>query len=339
MKLPDLDELLFLRGAARSLNLRAHGPARALLLGSHRSGHRGRGLEFEEVRPYVAGDDPRSIDWRVTARRGRPHTKLFREERERPVWLLVDLHPGMFFGSRVQLKSMAAVRATALLAWVAALGGDRVGAVIDNAAATRILPPRSREAGVLPVLNTLLELQPRAPARRSVTPPSSEEDGAPFSRGAGEGRRLAFGQTSLNHLSQELAPLVHPGSLVLALSDFAGVDQGSEVLWSGLVAHSECRWFWISDILERSGLPDGRFRGGWPDRILTMDGAGVRSAWQAAWRERTQRIESIAQRLRISLTQLDTGVEVERALEELLKAPSNSLAGAVLAGEVFSVPR
>ncbi len=90
MKLPALEELLTLRAAARTLRL-AQGPIRALLLGSHRSAHHGRGLEVEEVRPYAPGDDPHSIDWRVTARRGRVHTKLFREERERPVWLLVDL--------------------------------------------------------------------------------------------------------------------------------------------------------------------------------------------------------------------------------------------------------
>ena len=97
--------------------------------------------------PTSAGDDPRSIDWRVTARRGRVHTKLFREERERPVWLLVDLGASMFFGSKLQLKSTVAVRAAALLAWAAALGGDRVGAVIGNARTERVLPMRSREAG------------------------------------------------------------------------------------------------------------------------------------------------------------------------------------------------
>src|SRR6202012_43382 len=105
-------------------------PSRALHAGAHRSAHRGRGLEFQEVRPYVSGDDPRTIDWRVTARRGRPHTKLFREERERPVWLLVDLQPGLFFGTRRQLKSALAVRTAALLAWIASLDDDRVGAVI-----------------------------------------------------------------------------------------------------------------------------------------------------------------------------------------------------------------
>src|SRR5690348_9135392 len=148
--------------------------ARAALFGAHRSSFRGRGLEFQEVRPYVAGDDPRSIDWRVTARRGRPHTKLFHEERERPVWVLVDLHAGLFFGTRRQLKSSVALRAAALFAWAASMGGDRVGAVIAGAARgkaaapVRVLPPRAREAGVLPILETLIELQPTAPGAPSA---------------------------------------------------------------------------------------------------------------------------------------------------------------------------
>lgn len=139
MKLPELIDLVALRGAARGLSLHAHRPALAQLLGAHRSAQRGRGLEFEEVRPYAAGDDARTIDWRVTARRGKPHTKLFREERERPVWIVADLQPGLLFGSRRQFKSTLLLHAAALLGWVAALGGDRVGAVVSDGAA----PPAS----------------------------------------------------------------------------------------------------------------------------------------------------------------------------------------------------
>ncbi|MFI4888962.1 MAG: DUF58 domain-containing protein [Steroidobacterales bacterium] len=289
MKLPDLEDLLALRGDSRSLQLRARGPARALLLGSHRGAHRGRGLEFEEVRPYAPGDDVRSIDWRVTARRGRVHTKLFREERERPVWLLVDLQPGMFFGSRVQLKSAMAVRAAALLSWTAVAGGDRVGAVIRNGAEMRCLPPRTREAGVLPVLNELLALQPCSPAM-------------PDTDNLREALRL-------------LRPLVHPGSLVLALSDFAAASSTDQPLWSALSAHAECRLFWITDRLEREGLPDGRYRGGLPRRLAALDGAASRASWLAAWREREARVVALSQQLRLELTRLDTGIPVERALQ------------------------
>ena len=164
MMLPELAELVALRGAARGLSFHAHRPALAQLQGGHRSAQRGRGLEFEEVRLYAPGDDARSIDWRVTARRGKPHSKMYREERERPVWIVADLHAGLFFGSRRQFKSALMLRAAALLGWVAAVGGDRVGAVIaDGVNAPTIFPPRGREAGVLPMLDALVKAQPRAP--------------------------------------------------------------------------------------------------------------------------------------------------------------------------------
>lgn len=304
MIVPTLEDLLELRGVARGWSLHAKMPARASLLGAHRSSFRGRGLEFQEVRPYVAGDDPRSIDWRVTARRGRPHTKLFQEERERPVWLLVDLHAGLFFGSRRQLKSAVALRAAALFAWAASMGGDRVGAVIAGAspvaagkpsAPPRVLPPRAREAGVLPILETLIELQPTAP-------------GVPAG-GSLHGALLA------------LAPLVHPGSLVLALSDFANLDAQTEALWSKLAAHSECRLFWLTDSLEEHGLPDGLFHGGLPNQLRVVDGGKARTAWLNAWRERQARLDALAQRHRMPVTRLDTAGSTEDILRPMLRGP------------------
>jgi uncharacterized protein (DUF58 family) len=286
----DLEELVAIRGAAKGLRLQARRPSQTRLSGSHRSAQRGRGLEFQEVRPYVTGDDPRTIDWRVTARRGKPHTKLFREERERPVWLLADLNAGMFFGTRRQLKSTLIVRAAALLAWSAALGGDRVGAVVAGANAYRVRPPRGREAGVLPVLAALLEMQPTAPGPGS--------DG------------LSLGLKAL-------APLVHPGSLVLVLSDYASLDAHAPE-WTALAIHNEFRLFWVTDPLESSGLPDGQFRVGLPGRSVAIDGASTRASWLQKWRERHGRIETLAADLNAPITQLDTSQPVETVLQTVL---------------------
>jgi uncharacterized protein (DUF58 family) len=292
---PNLEELLALRGAAHGLSLHGRKAARASLLGAHSSAQRGRGLEFQEVRPYVAGDDPRNIDWRVTARRGRPHTKLFREERERPVWLLVDLQPGLFFGTRRQLKSALAVRAAALLAWIASLGGDRVGAVIaQGAGRTRILPVRAREMGVLPLLEALLEAQPKAPAQPS---PLALEDAL-----------------------QALLPLARPGGQILAISDFAGLRAEAGSLWSALAAHSDLRLFWITDAMEEEGLPNGRFRAGLPGRLTVFEGARVRERWRHAWREREARIAALSQREGAAVVRLDTRQPVEEVLRPLLHA-------------------
>lgn len=292
MSSPELAELLALRGAAQGLRLQSRRPVHMPHSGSHRSSQRGRGLEFQEVRPYVSGDDPRTIDWRVTARRGKPHTKLFREERERPVWLLADLNGSMFFGTRRQLKSTVVTRAAALLAWSAALGGDRVGAVVAGASGCKIIAPRSREAGVLPVLATLLDLQPKAPG------PASD---------------------ALHSGLQALAPLVHPGSLVLALSDFASLDAPQlDPHWAALALHNEFRLFWVTDPLERQALPDGRFQVSIPGRSVAVDGAAIRSAWLEKWRRREARLQQLAQGTHASVTQLDTSEPVENVLRPLL---------------------
>ena len=295
MIVPDLAELLALRGAAHGLSLHGRKAARVTLLGAHSSAQRGRGLEFQEVRPYVAGDDPRNIDWRVTARRGRPHTKLFREERERPVWLLVDLQPGLFFGTRRQLKSALAVRTAALLAWIASLGGDRVGSVIAHGSGqTRILPARARQAGVLPLLEALLETQPRAP---------------------GEPTPLA-----LEKALHALLPLVRPGSQILAISDFAGLREEAGSLWTALAAHGDLRLFWITDALEEEGLPNGRFRAGLPGRLRILEGARIRERWRQVWRDRQARLAELSHHNAAPVVRLDTRESVERVLQPLLRA-------------------
>jgi len=296
MKLPELIDLVVLRGAAQGLSLHAQRPALAQLYGGHRSAQRGRGLEFEEVRPYAAGDDARTIDWRVTARRGKPHTKLFREERERPVWLVADLHPGLFFGSRRQFKSAVLIQAAALLGWAASLGGDRIGAVIVSAsAAPHILPPRTRQAGVLPILQTLVECQPRAPG---VPDPAS-----------------------LQIALKTLRPLLQPASLVLVLSDFSTLDAECQNLLTIVSTQNDCRLLWVTDPLERSGLPAGTHRVGLPERLWWLDGQGSRPAWQAAWRQREQTLTDLTTRLNMPLVRLDTADSMPDALAALLKEP------------------
>ena len=120
--------------------IRLNAPARAIALdvlrvnslqtGAYVSHFRGRGMEFDESRPYQPGDDPRSIDWRVTARSTEAYTKLFREERERPVLVVVDLSSSMHFATRGAYKSVVASRAAALLSWAAHHRGDRLGGLI-----------------------------------------------------------------------------------------------------------------------------------------------------------------------------------------------------------------
>ena len=192
-------------------------------------------MEFEEVRAYQPGDDIRNMDWRVTARTGRPHTKLFREERERPVLFLVDLGPSMAFGTRVAFKSVVAARAAALLAWAARDNGDRIGGIVFAGKRHRELRPAARERGMLPFLKALVDMQPTG-----IMPAET-----------GNGHWV--------DILRRLASAVRPGSLVFLLSDFHGLPHQAEQSFARLAAHNDVVSILIFDPVEAAAPPAGRY--------------------------------------------------------------------------------
>lgn len=171
--------------------------------GINQASSKGRGMEFAEVRPYLAGDDVRSIDWRITARTGKPHTKLFREERDRCVYVLLDLDPGMYFGSHGQLKARLATLVAAAASWQALAQGDKIGGIVLIGDEPVRQPPAGRRRDLLTWLHTLHQSYQQGLSRHPVTP------------------RLCDG---LKLLSQT----IRPGSLVHIISDFY---RTSDELW------------------------------------------------------------------------------------------------------------
>ena len=142
-----LNNLLRLQSQLNTLYL-AKKHIRARHAGLHKSVYKGRGMDFAESRPYQPGDDIRTIDWRVTARSGRVHTKVFEEEREKPVMVWVDLRPAMFFATRGRFKAVIATEVAALLLWKTLDEGDRIGGVIQNGQHVELKPSRSRSAAL-----------------------------------------------------------------------------------------------------------------------------------------------------------------------------------------------
>lgn len=166
MLYPDFEELLKLGYKAGRLELTSRRKVKSIVSGDHRSPFRGKGLEFEEVREYVAGDDVRNIDWRVTARTGRAHLKLFSEERERSVIICTDMNIAMRFGTRGTFKSIQAARAAALLGWSASLENNRVGGSFFGNVPNGMLfvdPSRSRRS-LWHMLKTLCDREDHHPA-------------------------------------------------------------------------------------------------------------------------------------------------------------------------------
>ncbi len=198
----NLHQLVRLQHRATELSFLPRQPVHSLLSGRHASRIRGRGLNFEEIRAYHPGDDIRTIDWKVTARTRSPHTRVFTEERDRAAMLLVDQRISMFFGTRVNMKSVTAAQAAALAAWRVLDAGDRIGAIIFNDTEVKeIRPHRSRNA-VIQILRTIVDFNNRL--RSDLEVPSN----------AG----------MLNHALDLACRTAKHDHLVAVISDFQGVD-------------------------------------------------------------------------------------------------------------------
>jgi uncharacterized protein (DUF58 family) len=151
-----LDDLIKLKYQAAGFSFLPRQPVNSLLSGKHASRLRGRGLNFEEIRRYFPGDDVRNIDWKVTARTRKTHTRVYTEERERPVLLVVDQRITMFFGTRVSMKSVTAAELAALGAWRTIDVGDRVGALIFNDTRSAEIRPHRSGSRVMQILAELV---------------------------------------------------------------------------------------------------------------------------------------------------------------------------------------
>jgi len=204
-------------------------------------------MDYQESRHYQPGDDIRNMDWRITARAGRPHVKLYEEERERPVIVLVDLSPSMFFGTRGAFKSVAAARLAALIGWAAITRGDRIGALIFNGGHRELQPAGGRRAVMRLIRN--LALAGDVEGGRAATPASG----------------------GLTAALARLRRVVRPGSLVFVISDFHSSDADSERHLGQLRRHSEAVACQIADALELAPPPPGRYGIGDGRRTGVMD--------------------------------------------------------------------
>jgi uncharacterized protein (DUF58 family) len=288
-----LSTLVRLSEPAATLSLRPRS-IRARQGGSYLSTFKGRGVEFDESRPYQPGDDVRDLDWRVTARTGRAHTKLYREERERPVHLWVDYRAPMFFATRGVYKSVFAARTAALLAWCAAHHGDRVGGVIFSAHGHHELKPARGKASVLRLLRRLVE----QPAPQGPDPQRA---------------RLAA-----LHATARLRRVARPGSLVFLISDFRHLDAASLAHIRHLAHHNELFAILVHDPLEAQLPPPGEYRFTDGHRELTLDtrDLALGRRYRRHHQERLQRLETYARQHRIrflSATTTDEPLGVLRA--------------------------
>ena len=222
-----LSELIALRFHAGQLELARRNRALSTLAGPNKSNFRGRGIDFEEVRNYQPGDDIRTIDWRVTARTGNAHTKIFREERERPVLVVIDQSNSMFFGSSHGFKSVLAAHLASLFAWSALNGGDRVGGLVFNGVGHQEIRPRRSRKTVLALLSQIASYNSALPL------PTADEE------------------NSFAQMVSNLRRIARPGTSLFLISDFRGAshEQAREHLFE-LSKHTELTAVACSDPME-----------------------------------------------------------------------------------------
>lgn len=275
---PSRSELIALRERIAGRNWWRSGLS-APGIGVNRSPQHGRGMEFAEVRPYQPGDDVRSLDWRHTARSGRPYTKLFHEEGEWSVLLLVDMGPSMHFGTRVAFKSVQAARAAALLAWASVETGDRLGGAVWDGVGYHQLPPHGRQRGALELIRHLAGSSP-APARVG----------------------------GLAAALQALARTARPGTLLVLVSDFHALDDAAEQELAKLRQRAQVSLVQVFDNFEAEAPPAAIYRvsDGEREQVLDLRTDAARAAHGAPFRQRRERLTRLAGRLSMSLLPLAT---------------------------------
>ncbi|WP_246184263.1 DUF58 domain-containing protein [Paraburkholderia bonniea] len=213
----DAAHLAQLEFQARGLSFVAPAPVSSVLSGSHASRLRGRGLNFEEIRAYLPGDDIRHLDWKVSLRLGKPQVRTYTEERDRPLLVVVDQRINMFFGSRRAFKSVVAAEVAALAVWMGFKAGDRVGGVLfDDSQIVRVRPLHSRSRikqlfGALAAMNRALH--------------------------AGSPARTNYGQ--LDTALEGVLQLAGHDYLICIVSDFAGASERTRQLLRQLSAHND----------------------------------------------------------------------------------------------------
>ncbi|ARN76171.1 DUF58 domain-containing protein [Oceanicoccus sagamiensis] len=235
----DLDDMISARFAAKDLKLQQRRKALSLLAGPNKTNFRGRGIDFEEVRAYQAGDDIRTIDWRVTARSGKAYTKLFQEERERPMLVVTDQRQSMFFGSQTCFKSVMACYLGALIAWSGLQNSDRVGGLVfGNQRQQEIRPRRSRQSA-LALIHLMLEFNQALNKDSGLNVSSAQR---------------------LEEALIELRRIARPGSTIYIISDFAGFNDGDILKHlHQLSRHCEITALTVVDPLEKQLPPPGQY--------------------------------------------------------------------------------
>ena len=285
MLYPNFNELMQLKNKVSNLKLPSHALIKSIISGGYSSPFKGHGLEFQEVRRYVPGDDIRKIDWRVTARTDIPHIKLFTEEKERTVLIIVDMNESMRFGTRGTFKSIIAAKCAALLGWCANQNSNLVGGCLfgDIKGSMEFFYPKRRRSSLFRMFKLLCE------------------------------EPVHTNQVSLAEAIKYVTKLAPASSLVFIISDFIEVDNELKQQLRYLGASYEVNLISINDPADKEISPVGNilFSFASTQRLYIDTGnESGRDAYQKQWEERNQALKNMATGLKMNLINLQTNRDI-----------------------------
>jgi uncharacterized protein (DUF58 family) len=299
----NLDDLIRIQFKARNFSFLPQQPVTSVLSGRYASRLRGRGLNFEEIRRYLPGDDIRTMDWKVTARTRSPHVRVYTEEKDRAILLVVDQRINMFFGTRDKLKSVTAAELAALGAWRAVAVGDRIGAVVFNDAELFDIRPQRSQKTVMSILGNVVQMNH---ALRADT-------------------QVETNAGMLNRALEKALQLVSHDGLIVMISDFFGVDEQTERLTARIAEHNDVLALLVHDPIrlqpaeERVTVSDGSLQ-------MEIDFADkhVREKLAENYREEQEHITRFLNRLAAPLLMVSNKGDVVDQVRRLLGVPGRA---------------
>jgi len=299
----NLDDLIRIQFKARNFSFLPQQPVSSILSGRYASRLRGRGLNFEEIRRYLPGDDIRTMDWKVTARTRSPHVRVYTEEKDRAVVLIVDQRINMFFGTRDRLKSVTAAELAALGAWRAVDVGDRVGAVVFNDTEIVDIRPQRSQKTVMSILGTVVRMNHALQADAQAEPNPG----------------------MLNRALEKVLQLVPHDALVVMISDYFGVDEQTEQLTAQMAEHNDVLALLVHDPIrlqpaeQRVTVSDGSLQ-------MEIDFADkhIREKITENYYEEQQNITHFLSRLAAPLLMVSNEGDVVNQVRRLLGVPGRA---------------
>jgi uncharacterized protein (DUF58 family) len=301
----DAQHLARLEFAARNLTFLPRQKHRSILAGQHSSRLRGRGLNFEEIRHYLPGDDIRTIDWHITLRTGEPHVRAYTEERDRPAIFVVDQSMSMFFGSQRALKSVVAAELAGLGAWMTFRAGDRVGAVVFNDSDIEHIRPHRSRNRLHQIFGMIARYNRSLVAANPAVKPTA----------------------TLNRALEEVLRIALHDCLVCIISDFAHADERTLRLMRSIAAHNDVLGALVFDPLAQKLANAGRVVVSQGELQVELD-LGSRTVHEPLNALLNERLQVVVELLRRSAAPLlafttaeETRVQLSRQLGNLAQTP------------------